>query len=627
MPHPPPRRGGKKDPEVLVLTPGRGCLPRVLSALLVCGAAGAADPRNIASGWKIPDENYADQPYVVVTNDGNWLCVLTTGKGVEGKPGQHIVATISSDKGRTWSPLVDIEPAGGPEASWAMPLKTPWGRVYVFYTYNRDNVRAIPLPDGGSAARVDTLGAYAFKYSDDHGRTWSRERYYIPMRPMAIDRDNNFQGRVLFFWGVGKPVIHGRDAYFGWAKVGNWWTTSEGMLMRSGNVLVERDPAKVRWEMFPEGDHGLRAPKGPISEETSVAPLSAELLYAVYRSEDGYLCHAYSRDRGRTWTPPAHATYSPGGRRIKHPRAAGFVWKCSNGKYLLWYHNNGGEAVHAVEKFPFFENRNPAFLAGGVVKNGMMYWSEPELLLYDDDPKTRISYPDLIEDGGRFFVTETQKSVARVHEIDRTLLEGLWGQAENARVAREGLALEWNAAQCRTGAEFRMPRLAPLEPGSGFSIDFWIRLRDLRPGQVILDTRDGAGRGLLLATSARGALRLTLSDGAAAASWDSDPGTHPGTIRVKQWQHVAFIADGGPRIISVVVDGVFNDGGAVRQFGFGRFPKELRDVNGLSRVRLAAPASAELRSLRIYNRCLRTSEAVGNWRAEAPRFRTAPGTS
>jgi len=72
-----------------------------LAVLPLTPAAAAENPgsdlRNIKTGLPIPKEGYVDQPYVVVTNDGNWLCVLTTGSGVEGEPGQHVVATISSD--------------------------------------------------------------------------------------------------------------------------------------------------------------------------------------------------------------------------------------------------------------------------------------------------------------------------------------------------------------------------------------------------------------------------------------------------------------------------------------------------------------------------------------------------
>ena len=37
------------------------------------------DPRHLANGRIIPSEGYADQPYVVPTADGAWLCVITTG--------------------------------------------------------------------------------------------------------------------------------------------------------------------------------------------------------------------------------------------------------------------------------------------------------------------------------------------------------------------------------------------------------------------------------------------------------------------------------------------------------------------------------------------------------------------
>jgi len=231
-----------------------------------------SDPRNIKSGWVIPDEGYSDQPYVVTTNEGKWLCLMTTGKGVEGEGGQHVVATTSSDYGRHWSELIDIEPASGPEASWVMPLKVPSGRVYAFYTYNKDNLREVPnVASFSIRKRVDTLGAYVFKYSDDNGRTWSKERYEMPVPVFAFDRTNNFDGKTLFFWGVGKPIIHRDAAYFGWAKVGKCGepgvlVKSQGQVMRSDNILIEHDPRKIRWQVLPEGELGLRAPKGPIAE-------------------------------------------------------------------------------------------------------------------------------------------------------------------------------------------------------------------------------------------------------------------------------------------------------------------------------------------------------------------------
>ena len=75
------------------------------------------------------------------------------------------------------------------------------------------------------------------------------------------------------------------------------------------------------------------------------------------------------------------------------------------------------------------------------------------------------------------------------------------------------------------------------------------------------------------------------------------------------------LSDSGPRIIIWIVDGVLNDGGAIRDFGWGRFPRELRDINGSARVKLAPSVRGQLGALRIYDRYLRISEIVGNHRA------------
>jgi hypothetical protein len=125
-----------------------------------------------------------------------------------------------------------------------------------------------------------------------------------------------------------------------------------------------------------------------------------------------------------------------------------------------------------------------------------------------------------------------------------------------------------------------MPKLPSLAGREGFAVDFWIRFKELISGQSILDTRDANGKGIALVTSDRSTIKLILHDGRTEYEWDSDFGAHSGTLKVNAWQHVVVIVDGGPRIVSFVVAGVFNDGGALRDYGWGRFPKEMGDVNG-----------------------------------------------
>ena len=61
------------------------------------------DFRDRLNGKSIYLNGYIDQPYVVVLNTKQWLCVYTTGSGAEGSGGQHIVSSVSNDKGNTWS--------------------------------------------------------------------------------------------------------------------------------------------------------------------------------------------------------------------------------------------------------------------------------------------------------------------------------------------------------------------------------------------------------------------------------------------------------------------------------------------------------------------------------------------
>ena len=621
------------------------CQPMIIAALFyllrpagaVETAAAIPDPRHIANGRNIPSEGYADQPYIVKTDDGAWLCVMTTGKGVEGAGGQHVIGLRSHDQGQTWEKPVDIEPANGPEASYAVLLKTPGGRIYCFYNHNTDRVAEVKREDGGVYKRVDSLGHYVFKYSDDGGRTWSAKRYDVRLREFECDRNNVYGGKLRFFWNVGRPLILGDAAIGVLHKVGamgaGFFAQSEGAFWKSQNILTERDPEKITFETLPDGDVGLRTPPGGgrVAEEQSITALSDGSLYCVYRTIDGWPACAYSRDGGHTWTTPDYASYTPGGRRIKHPRAANFVWRCENGKFLYWFHNHGGKLVGDLGAAgkngrSAYDDRNPVWVVAGVERDSpkgkMIHWSQPEILLYDDDPYVRISYPDLVEDGGKFFVTETQKTMGRVHEIPQTLAEGVFNQFECRAVATNGLVLNLSAAQLLPKA-MTMPKLPEFnrrgakaedyhgcDLRAGFSLDLWLQFDSLAPGQVVLDSRNKLGQGILVATTKAGTLKLVLSDGRQEAAWDSDRGA----ITAGKLQHVVITVDGGPKIITFVVDGVLCDGGDERQFGWGRYSPTLCTPTGAATLKV----TPMVRALRIYNRAIRTSEAVGNFRAGCP---------
>ncbi|MHB1354688.1 MAG: exo-alpha-sialidase [Anaerolineae bacterium] len=593
------------------------------------------DTRLINTGNTLPTSSYADQPYIVRTDDGAWLCCVTTGAGIEGAPGQIVTTMRSSDQGRTWSEPVAVEPADGPEASYAVMLKAPGGRVYLFYNHNSDNLRELRADDppfvGGICRRVDSQGYFVFKYSDDHGKSWSARRYPIPVRAFEIDRMNAYAGAIRFFWNVGKPFCHNGAAYVSLHKVGGFgegfFTSSEGVLLKSPNLLSEADPDKIAWETLPDGEIGLRTPPGggPIAEEQSYVVLSDGSFFSVYRTIDGHPACSYSRDGGHTWSTPRYMAFGDG-RLIKHPRAANFVWKCANGKYLYWFHNHGGRFIgeHPQRRTIAYEDRNPVWLCGGIEVDKPtgreIRWSQPEIVLYDDDPYIRISYPDLVEEDGQYYLTETQKQVARVHHIDPELLQGLWNQSEPPVLRSEVPVLALDRLALNKPSSVELPNLpdftlrdhqradyGTLLTRAGFTLELLLQMDALEPGQILLDNRNQQRIGFCLHTVTSGAVELVLNDGRTENRWASDPGT----LQAGVVQHIVVIVDGGPHVILYVVDGHLQDGGEYRQFGWGRFSPNLRGVNSGAPLRIGGGLKGALYGLTIYGRALRVSEVVG----------------
>jgi hypothetical protein len=571
----------------------------VLLAFASVARGQPADWRNIANGYPIYQNGYIDQPYVVVLKDGRWLCVFTTGAGTESAAGQYIAATVTADKGRSWSRPVAIEPPDGPAASWATPYITASGRVYVFYDYNGENVQTL---NGKPIQHNSELGWYCYKYSDDDGLTWS-DRYRLPLPKAPVDLRNDFKGEVQLFWGIDKPKKMGNSLFMAFTRLGKYiQSDGEGWFYKADNIEREKDPQKLHWDLLPEGNQGVRNPAyDSIQEEFNTVPMNNGDIFCMYRTTMGYAACTYSRDQGRTWTLPVAAPYAPGGAQVlKTPRACPRVFKCSNGKYLFWFHNHGGRN---------YLGRNPVWISGGVEKNGFIYWSQPEILLYDKDTTILgMSYPDLVEQDGHFWVTETQKTKARVHPVDKGLLEGMWKQFEPGTPAKAGLVFD--RSNISNNKVYTIPPLTGLRD-HGFTIDLWVTFQALDPGETLLDSRDRAGKGIWISTAAQEAVNLYVSDGSRTANWNSDAGL----LKKDTLHHIAFTVDGAANIITVVVDGRLCDGGKDRQYGWGRISEELVDINGNTQWRLAPDLKGKIRRLRVYDRNLTTSECVGNFRA------------
>lgn len=573
------------------------------------------DWRNVKYGSPIYTNGYCDQPYVVVLENRKWLCVFTTNEGHEGSGGQHIVSCISEDQGKTWSVPVRIEEPGKESASWAMPYLTKYGRVYVFYDYNGDKIHEL---NDSKNIREDMLGWYCYKYSDDEGITWSA-RHRLNVRKTSVDLNNDWKGNVQIMWGIGKPVDVDRGMMFAFTKIGKYMLDhGEGWFFKCDNIHTEKNPDKLKWTLLPEGDKVVNNEMlGPINEEQNIFQLSNGTLYCMHRTISGNPAESYSYDKGKSWTLPQVPRYE-NGIALKNPRACPRIWKCKNGKYLFWYHNHGGWN---------FNSRNPAWISGGIEKDGKILWSQPEILLYDDNfgsvpsvgaginTEIRMSYPDLIEQDGKYWITETNKVNARCHAIPEGFLNKIWSQFNNNSVTRENLVGEWKENELKPKSILNLQKNIENQFTKGFTFDLKIEPQDLAPGQIILSAKSKNGKSVVLQTGEYGSVEIILNDGLQTVKWNSDPGL----IKAYGIQNIAVTVDNGPGIIQFVINGTVSNGRDFRQYGWTHFMCNIQDIN-FNELVIGDLAQGQIRpkgkvvNLRIYNMPLMNSELIGNHR-------------
>lgn len=552
------------------------------------------DPRHFENGGLIFRNGYNDQPYVVKCRDGSWLCVMTTSAIGESGKDRTLVVTRSRDRGRTWeAPRYAIEPKGDMrQPSWATLYAAPYGRVYAFY-----NLRNEP-PEPHSP-----VGLF-FKYSDDGGETWSAERFPVPIREIGLDREFGGTGG----WSVCPPIDVGDDVLFSYTRYApKNRGRGQGFVFRSDNLRTERDPGKIRWEMLPTGDEGIRAPDvaSDMQEEHIITPLANGDIFCIWRSTAGHACQGYSRDGGRTWPTRGVATYEPGGRPIKHPLACCRPFLASDGRYLLWFHNTRPHGPTAI-----YRPRDVVWLVGGKEKDGTIHWSQPEVLMYGFDLPVNgigMSYPDFVEEDGRFWVTTTDKEDARIFELDPVLLEGLWNQGERKDPPKGRLVLDLDERGCRAASAIKSAPLPNLLHG-GFTVDLALSLDDLRPGQTVIEHQTDQGHGWAVTTADGGALQIELDDGRNRPEhWATDPGL----LHAGREHHVTFIVDGGPNLILALVDGRLCDGGDAGDRGWGRLSRWVMALGEKPAIpRIGQASGVRVTRLRLYDRPLRVSEAV-----------------
>ncbi len=554
------------------------------------------DWRDIENGQVIPTEKggYCDQPSLTVLSDGSWLCSVTTSGGLEGSAAQYVSVMRSRDKGRSWSAPRRLEPMEDGrcwESSYSKLITGPDGTVFCFYCYND---RHLTAKEAGFP-RIDMGVSFCCRYSRDGGESWS-ERKKIPVDDTLLDRTmphiSPSGEKVPLYWNVARVLIHDGAVYVPLTKLGNrdgFMSHGEGLLLKSDSLLS--DPDHAAWVTLPEGGCGITGVEGfdTVSEEHCYVILASGVVVCTFRTANGRSGCALSHDCGRSFGKPFLLRY-PDGREVKNTRANNTFWDIGGGRYLYWFTNCGRRGYYP---------RNPAWLCAAVEEGGALRLSQPEIVLYTVVPGSGFSYPDIIVEAERIYISETQKSIARIHEIPMSFIDSVFRQFDPS--ARLDIPPD---AVLRPGVNavgpleiYREFELRPDYVTPGLTFDFDI---DFRGAQSVLEAIDGCDCGIAIRVGAQGRLEAEISEARETIYLRSERCLIPGV------NHVSVVFDFVAGVAYFVVNGRLLDGGSEHECGWRLISRGISGAGAPD----CAVVHPDIPLVKVYFRALSVTDCV-----------------
>ena len=303
---------------------------------------------------------------------------LWTQSSVEGW-GDNRMALSRSKDGVFWSPPCLIMGAGNKhdrQASFAMPLETKSGRVYIFFvkeTKHYDNNR-------------QESGVLCGMYSDDGLNTFS-PAVEISLPRSRYDNSDTTKNKNLVPQqapvdiGNGKFMI-GATLYTSHSiclPKPNWVNESAHCcFLRLENMNEDPEISDIQLSLLPENDQLLGVantvyPEMETAEEPFLCPLPDCRIFVTMRTMTGYVFYSVSDDGGATFSVPEVLRFEDGSP-VCHPLSPCPVFKASNGSYVLCTHNNTGKRMgyDELDPTPWPEGlnianyvRNPLFISVG----------------------------------------------------------------------------------------------------------------------------------------------------------------------------------------------------------------------------------------------------------------------
>lgn len=323
--------------------------------------------------WDGSTHDSHNEHYLVFDGPDGSLMAIWTQSLVVGEAKNRIVFSRSTDGGHIWSEPTHVVGPQTPDdpthmASWAFPMVSRSGRIYVLYNQNHGNQGWIQMHTG----TMDGV------YSDDRGRTWSKPQQVPMPRSPHDDPEGKIPGEWIV-WQIPMRDLDGKHfvGYTRWVNqaVTNrpdayGWTQIESVceFVRFENLDDDPEPKDIRTSYSAWGDKSLRVPhfKYPelsVAQEPSIVRLPDDRLFCVMRTNSGYIWYSVSSDDGRTWCNPRPLLRKDFGQPILQPVSCCPIYQMADGRYVLLHHNNRGD----IESHPEATHspRRPAFIALG----------------------------------------------------------------------------------------------------------------------------------------------------------------------------------------------------------------------------------------------------------------------
>jgi hypothetical protein len=292
-----------------------------------------------------------NEHFLVFDHPDGVLRAIWTQSTFEGMPDQHIVFSRSKGRGAEWSPPVQLagpDPSAGVGmASWAFPMVSRSGRIYVLYS------RHIGINDYGR----HTTGLMAGVCSDDGGDTWSEEQI-IGMRRSRWDNPDADVPANWIVWQ--KPMRLAGDRYLAgftrWVSkaiappppIRSWiGDASVVEFMRFENLDEDPQVADLQISFLACDDDALQVPfpghpDVSVVQEPSLIRLPDSRLFCVMRTAAGAPFWSVSSDLGDSWTQPLVLRQHDGGPVIPQPLSPCPLYSIDDRNCFLLVHNHDG---------------------------------------------------------------------------------------------------------------------------------------------------------------------------------------------------------------------------------------------------------------------------------------------